>query len=99
MVSILVSSQTVLQQNTPEADRGKVFSVLGVAMSALSLVPVFLTGILADIFGTTPIFIGLGFLITLVGLFGLKPNLFFKEEDLSYKVREFLGLGHWEYKN
>src|SRR3989344_2013818 len=99
VVSILVSSQTVLQQNTPEADRGKVFSVLGVAMSALSLVPVFLTGILADIFGTTPIFIGLGFLITLVGLFGLKPNLFFKEEDLSYKVREFLGLGHWENKN
>ena len=98
VVSILVPSQTVLQENTPEANRGKVFSVLGVAMSALSLIPVFAIGILADIFGTTPIFIGLGFLVILVGLFGLNPSLFFRKADLSYRVREFLGLGHWEGK-
>ncbi len=96
MVSILVPSQTVLQENTPEEDRGKVFSVLGVAMSGLALVPVLLSGVLADIFGTTPIFIGLGIIIISVGLFVLKPSLFFKEKHLSYKVREFLGLGHWE---
>ena len=82
----------------PQEDRGKVFSVLGVAMSGLSLIPIFLTGILADIFGTTPIFIALGLVIIVVGMFGLKPSLFFKKEDLSYKVREFLGLGHWEGK-
>lgn len=98
MVSILVPSQTVLQENTPEKDRGKVFSVLGAAMSGLSLIPILVSGILADIFGTTPIFIGLGFLVILIGLFGLKPALFFKKEDLSYRVREFLGLGHWEGK-
>lgn len=96
MVSVLVPSQTVLQENTPEKDRGKVFSVLGVVMSGLSLIPILLAGILADIFGTTPIFIGLGFLIIMVGLFGLKPSLFFKKEHLSYRVREFLGMGHWE---
>lgn len=96
MVSILVPSQTVLQENTPQQDRGKVFSVLGVAMSGLSLIPVLLSGVLADIFGTTPIFIGLGAVIMLVGVFGLKPSLFFREEDLPYHVREFLGLGHWE---
>ncbi len=98
MISILIPSQTVLQENTPERARGKVFSVLGVAMSGLSLIPVFVTGILADIFGTTPIFIGLGFLIILVGLFGLNPSLFFRKGELSYRVREFLGLGHWEGK-
>lgn len=98
LVSILVPSQTVLQENTPEEDRGKIFSVLGVAMSALSLVPVFIIGILADVFGTTPIFIGLGAMIILAGLFGLKPSLFFRKEDLPYRVREFLGLGHWEGK-
>lgn len=96
LVSILVPSQTVLQENTPEEDRGKVFSVLGVAMAGLSLVPILLVGILADVFGTTPIFIGLGAVVILAGLFGLKPSLFFKEEKLSYRVREFLGLGHWE---
>lgn len=96
LVSILVPSQTVLQENTPEEDRGKVFSVLGVAMAGLALIPVLLAGILADIFGTTPIFIGLGFLIIMVGLFGLKPSLFFKKSNLSYRVREFLGMGNWD---
>lgn len=98
MVSILVPSQTVLQESTPDTDRGKVFSFLGVAMAGLSLIPVLLTGVLADIFGTTPIFIGLGTAILLVGLFGLNPSLFLKKEDISFKVREFLGLGHWEDK-
>lgn len=96
MVSILVPSQTVLQQNTPEEDRGKVFSVLGVAMSGLTLIPVLLTGVLADVFGTTPIFIAVGVTIMLVGLFGLKPSLFFRKSELPYNVREFLGLGHWK---
>lgn len=98
MVSILVPSQTVLQQNTPNQDRGKVFSVLGVAMSGFSLIPVLASGILADVFGTAPIFIGLGAAIFLIGLFGLKPSLFFNKNQLSYKHREFLGLGHWEEK-
>ncbi len=98
MVSILVPTQTVLQENTPESARGKVFSVLGVAMSGLSLIPVLLSGVLADIFGVTPIFIGLGGTIILIGLFGLKPDLFFTRKGLSFKVREFLGLGHWENK-
>lgn len=96
LVSILVPTQTVLQQNTPETVRGKVFSVLGVAMSGLSLIPVFLAGILADIFGVTPIFIALGIVIMLAGLFGLKPSLFLKKQQLTYRLREFLGLGHWE---
>lgn len=96
LVSILVPSQTVLQQNTSEEDRGKVFSVLGVAMSGLSLIPVLLTGILADIFGTAPIFIGLGVVIFLTGLFGLNPSLFFGKKDLPFHIRQFLGLGHWK---
>lgn len=98
LVSILVPSQTVLQENTADESRGKVFSVLGVAMAALSLIPVFLAGILADIFGVTPIFVGLGVVIIFVGLFGLRPSLFFSKHQLPFKMREFLGLGHWEDK-
>ncbi len=96
MVSILVPTQTVLQESTPESARGKVFSVLGVVMSAFSLVPVLLSGVLADIFGVTPIFIALGGIIMLVGVFGLKPSIFFTKSELPFKIREFLGLGHWE---
>lgn len=96
MVSILIPSQTVLQENTPEQDRGKVFATLGVAMSALSLIPVLLAGIMADLFGVIPIFISFGLVIFLIGLFGFKPSLFFSESNLSLKVREFLGMGHWK---
>lgn len=98
LVSILVPSQTVLQENTPDKDRGKVYATLGVAMAALSLIPVLLAGILADIFGPTPIFAGMGVIIVLIGLFVLKPSLFFSKKALPYKVREFLGLEHWEGK-
>lgn len=96
MVSILVPSQTVLQENTPDEDRGKVFATLGVAMSALSLIPVLLAGILADLYGVIPILMGVGITITLTGIFGLKPSLFFSKRTLPYNVREFLGLEHWE---
>ncbi len=96
MVSIIVPSQTVIQENTPEEDRGKVFAVLAAAMSGLSLVPVFLTGLLADIFGTMPIFIAMGGVISLMGLFALKPDFYFSEHHLPFNIKEFLGLGHWE---
>ena len=95
MVTILVPSQTVLQENTPDQDRGKVFATLGVAMAGLSLIPVLMSGILADLFGVNAIFIGLGIIIIIIGLFGFNPSMFFKEEQLSYKTREFLGLSHW----
>lgn len=96
MVSVLVPSQTVLQENTPEEDRGKVFSVLGAAMAAFSIMPILVSGLLADIFGTAPIFIAMGAAILLIGLFGLIPNLFFNKQGLSFHIREFLGLGHWK---
>lgn len=96
LVAILVPTQTVLQENAPDEDRGKVFATLGVAMAALSLIPILLTGALADFFGVTPIFIALGAVIMFVGIFGLKPSLFFKETALPYHVREFFGLGHWK---
>ena len=96
MVSILVPSQTVLQENTPEKDRGKVFATLGVSMAALSLIPLLISGFLADIFGTHPIFIGMGTIIFLAGLFGMAPSLFFRKKSLPLHIREFLGLGHWE---
>lgn len=96
MVSILVPSQTVLQENTAEEGRGKVFATLGVTMAAFSIIPILVSGLLADLFGTNPIFIGMGIVIFLLGLFGLAPSLFFKKKALPFHVREFLGLGHWK---
>lgn len=96
VVSIVIPSQTVLQENTPDEDRGKVFGVLMALISGLSLPPILFVGILSDIFGTLPIFIGLGGFIAIFGLLILKPDFFFEKTHLPFKVREFLGLGHWE---
>jgi MFS family permease len=98
LVAILVPTQTVLQENTPDNDRGKVFSTLGFAMSAFSLIPVILSGILSDIFGVLPIFFVLGILIIVLGVFGLNPAIFLKKDKLPLNIKEFLGTGHWDEK-
>ena len=95
-VSIIIPSQTILQEVTTRQNRGKIFAALFVLMNAFALIPVVLAGALADLFGVTPIYIGLGVIIFAVGILALKPALFFTERSLPYSVREFLGLGHWE---
>lgn len=95
MVSIVVPSQTALQEYSPEKDRGKVYAALSVLMAALTLVPVILAGILADYFGVGPIFIAMGGTIALLGLLAIKPDFYFSNKQLPLKFRRFLGLGHW----
>lgn len=95
MVSIVVPSQTALQEYSPEKDRGKVYSALSVLMSALTLIPVLLAGVLADNFGVGPIFIAMGGTIALLGLLALKPDFYFSKKQLPLRFRQFLGMGHW----
>ncbi len=96
MVSIVVPSQTVLQENTPEEDRGKVYSVLGVFMSIFTAIPALLAGLLADFVGTRPLFLLMGGSIALIGLLALRPQFYFEKKSLPRNIREFLGLGHWK---
>ena len=93
-VTIIVPSQTVLQQNTDERIRGKIFAVLVVLMNLVAAVPVTLVGLFSDIFGVKPVFITMGVLITLVGLLALKPGLLPKQH-LPFKWREFFGTDNW----
>ncbi len=97
-VSIIIPAQTVLQENTSVKIRGKVFGALGVLMNVFAAVPVILAGVFADLFGVTPIFFSMGILIFIIGLLALRPSSFFQENHLSFRIREFLGLGHWEGK-
>lgn len=96
MVSIVVPSQTALQEYSPDKDRGKVYAALSVLMAALTLIPVLTVGVLADIFGTIPIILFIGGFITLLGILAFKPDFYFSKKQLPFKVREFLGLGHWD---
>lgn len=95
MVSIVVPSQTALQEYSPERDRGKVYAALSVLMSALTLIPVILAGVSADYFGVGPIFIAMGGTVALLGLMALKPEFYFSKKQLPLRVRRFLGAGHW----
>ncbi|MDD5596287.1 MAG: MFS transporter [Candidatus Omnitrophica bacterium] len=96
LVSIIIPCQTVIQEHTSGKNRGKIFSVLVVFTTGVSILPVVLVGGLSDLFGVVPILIGLGIVIFLAGLIALRPRWFFKEERLSFAWREFLGLGHWD---
>lgn len=97
-VAVIIPSQTILQESTTDENRGKIFSVLGMMMNAFALIPVILTGVLADIFGVVPIFIGLGIIVFTIGILTMWPSLVFNEKYLPFRVKEFLGLGHWEGK-
>jgi MFS family permease len=64
---ILVPSQTLLQERSPEHMRARVFAALYTVSSAISLLPVLFAGALGDLFGVTTVlllvaaaFIGIG---------------------------------------
>lgn len=97
-VSMIIPAQTILQENTSEENRGKIFAVLSVMMNMAACIPVLLAGIFSDIFGETVVFMGIGIIIFLIGVIAMRPALFLREAWLPYNVREFLGLGHWVRK-
>lgn len=96
LVSIIIPCQTILQENTTEKNRGKIFAALAVLMTGFAAVPVLIAGGLSDIFGVMPIMIAVGIFVLVIGFLAKSPNLFFKEGHLSINTKEFLGLGHWE---
>lgn len=98
-VSIIIPCQTVLQESTTEKNRGKIFAVLAVVMTSFAAIPVILAGKVADAFGVLPLVSSIGLAAFLIGLLALRPSFFFKENHLPFKIRQFLGLGHWEGSN
>jgi MFS family permease len=96
MVSVVVPSQTVLQENTNETLRGKIYAVLGVMSAAFTILPIIIVGGLADLVGTRPIFLLMGGTVALIGLLAIFPQFYFEKKNLPKNIREFLGLGHWK---
>ncbi len=92
LVSIMVPSQTLIQEKTPDGDRGKIFALLAVAMSSFSLIPVLISGILADLIGTPLLLIILGITVFILGFFSLKPKLLYKSHHLPKSLKIFLGI-------
>lgn len=63
-----VISMTVLQENTPNSIKGRVFATLNMAISGIAVVPILVAGRLADAIGILPVLSGLGVGILLLGI-------------------------------
>lgn len=92
LVAVIIPCQTVIQEETPESSRGKVFSVLNATMSLLSLLPILIVGALADIIGPNWVFMMLGLIIFMLGLSALLPKYNLIKRILPSSWRYFLGI-------
>lgn len=60
---VSAASQTILQENTTEATRGKVFGALNMMVNIAATLPIFFAGILADLTSVNIVITGLGILL------------------------------------
>lgn len=65
---ILIPSHTVIQENTPDEIRGRVYSVLMIFVSTLSLSPIVIAGGLADTIGISTVFGLVGGFVMICGI-------------------------------
>lgn len=63
---VFVPANTVLQEETSDESRGKIYGVLNSLIGVLSIVPVFVVGSLADLFGVKFVITALGTIILII---------------------------------
>ncbi|MDE2025450.1 MAG: MFS transporter [Patescibacteria group bacterium] len=68
---MFVPSNTLVQENTSDELRGKVYGALNSMASFFSIIPVIMVGSLADLFGVGNVLTGIGVIIGLIGIFRL----------------------------
>jgi len=68
---VAIPAQTALQEELPEAVRGRVFGVLNMLVSLGSFVPIIAVGPIADAIGATNTLLGVGVLIAAVALLSI----------------------------
>lgn len=69
---IFVPSQTVIQEIVPESSRAKLFGLLYALIGAVSLIPVIVSGGVADVFGVQSVLLLLGCIIIVLGVIRTK---------------------------
>lgn len=68
---IFIPSNTILQEETAEAFRGKIYGALNALIGLFSLLPVIIVGGLADLFGVGKVITGIGMSVMAVGIIRL----------------------------
>lgn len=64
---VFIPANTILQENTTDEIRGKVYGVLNTIVGIFSLFPVLIAGGLSDLIGVSYVIVGLGILLLLFG--------------------------------
>lgn len=73
---VFVPANTLIQEETDDAVRGKIYGALNSLISALSLFPIIIAGSFADLFGVGTVLIVIGLIVAVVGivrLFIIRP--------------------------
>lgn len=65
---IFVPSNTIVQEETSDEVRGKIYGALNTITALFSLLPVILVGSLADIFGVTAVLVSLAIAVALIAI-------------------------------
>lgn len=65
---VFVPSNTILQEQTSDEVRGKVYGVMNTLVGLFSFLPVLIVGSLSDWLGITPVLIGIGVTLLLIAL-------------------------------
>ncbi len=66
---VWVPSNTILQEETSDAFRGKIYGALNALVGIFSFFPVIVVGGLADLFGVSSVLTGIGISLLLIGFF------------------------------
>ena len=65
---VSIAAQTLLQEHTTDASRGKVFGALNMMVNIAATLPIFFAGILADVFGVTRVILVIGLALLIFAL-------------------------------
>jgi MFS transporter, DHA3 family, macrolide efflux protein len=72
--ALLIPSLTVLQEQTTDEVRGRIFSLFFLAYNGATAIPILVAAALADTFGTARVIGGLGVLLALAGLLAARAG-------------------------
>lgn len=79
---IIIPTQTLLQELTPNNLRGRVFSTQIMVMGIVAAIPVFAAGALSDIFGVQTVLFVVGTIIIVCAILGLKAEKTLEKVEL-----------------
>ena len=68
---VAIPAQTQLQEDIPEAARGRIFGILNMLVSVASFLPILIVGPFADVFGTTTVILAIAVMVGGAGLLSI----------------------------